>query len=358
VVTGRRPLHHIVIVVLSVAALAGSVVPAGAQNLRLTTATGGMTISGSNPNWNGGFGNVNGMGIGTAGSGVSVMTTGVSGGVLYTTPFNMVVTGVTSLIVGVDIKAHVSSAFSHPSVLGLRICYPAATCTSAASYTTISSNAGAPSDVLAFVPNGTYVASLGLFVSNTNGATAYSGLDAATVTFRALTLGLVALDTDTLTLNSPNVNVQTALRLLLAAAGGLAIPTGSDFTAAFGTVNGLGIGPAAGLSVTTVAGGVLYSTPYAIQPTFAGFSSTTGTVTVHVSVDFAHPTILELRHSSNNISYSPISKLLASPTSISSTMTSGSSLTRYLGLFVSSLSGPSAFTGADSATLRFTLVIP
>ena len=62
----------------------------------------------------------------------------------------------------------------------------------------------------------------------------------------------------------------------------------------FGNVNGLGIGPGAGLTTVAAAGGVIYGTPYLLNPAFTDFASTTGTLSVYASSVFAHPAVLHL----------------------------------------------------------------
>jgi hypothetical protein len=153
--------------------------------------------------------------------------------------------------------------------------------------------------------------------------------------------------------------MQTSLRLVLSTApGGRTISTGSDFSMSYGTVNALGISPGTNLTATAVSGGELYSTPYQLQPTFASFSSTIGTLKTYVSADFVHPSQLELRDSSNGSSFSAISKASGSQTNLTSSATTASTVTRYLGLFVSNTNGATVFTGADNATVTFTLVVP
>ena len=63
----------------------------------------------------------------------------------------------------------------------------------------------------------------------------------------------------------------------------------------FGNVNGLGFGPGAGLTTVAAAGGVVYSTPYLLQPVFTDFTSTTATIKTFVSTTLPIPTILILR---------------------------------------------------------------
>jgi hypothetical protein len=322
----------------------------------LATSPGGVPIGGSDPTWTGSVGNVDGLGIGTPIAGASVVTNGVIAGALYTTPIDLVISATGNI--GALLTVYVSTPFTHSSVLDVRICYPAATCSSAASYQAVSKNAAAPTafTVPPGLTNGTYRASLAVFVSNINGPQAFSGADAVTLTFQTWRSSNNRLtDTDTLVLSQ---NVQTALQLSLSSAGGLPIATGSNFSIAFSSVNGLGIGPGTGLTVSTSPGSALYSTPYAIQARFAGFSSTTGTVRAYVSGDFAHPAILELRDSPDNNAFGGISKTAASPTTLNASVSSGAAFTRYLGLLVSGLNGASAFTGTDTATLQFILIVP
>jgi len=100
---------------------------------------------------------------------------------------------------------------------------------------------------------------------------------------------------------------------------------------------------------------MLYSTPYLFQASFAGFGVTNSTVSVYVSSNFVHPTILELRDSTTSGgSYTAISKVQATPTVFGSTFSNQSSNQRFLGLFVSSANGATSFTGADTAILTFT----
>jgi hypothetical protein len=48
---------------------------------------------GSSPNWSTGFGSVNGFGVGTAPTGTTLYTSGVTGGVLYTSPITIHISG-------------------------------------------------------------------------------------------------------------------------------------------------------------------------------------------------------------------------------------------------------------------------
>ena len=341
--------------------------PAVAQNLTLATAAGGMLITGSGKSFNGGFGAVNGLGIGSPSFGISVTTVGVTGGALYTSPYNLTVAGAGLRNTAV-IKAYVSSNFVNNSVnLDLESCQAQVDCSSASSFTMLPSSQAAEIDVIPIpgVQNGTFTADLGLFVNNQNGPSAQTGLDTAAITFdtysyNGTTLRLQA--SDTLTFNIPPERLQTAVQLQLATApGGATISPGSDYSLTFGSsgVNGLGIDPGSGFGIIRIGtAGAIYTTPYLINPAFSSFSSTTGSVTVYVSVNFANPSTLQLQDSADNATYAAISTSSATQTNITSSAQSAVSITRYLGVFVGSTNGAGAFTGVDTAQLTFTLTVP
>jgi hypothetical protein len=204
-------------------------------------------------------------------------------------------------------------------------------------------------------------AGLAIFVPDNNGANAFSGTDSTTISFTMtdFTTG-TTIETLQLSLNNPSETLQTAVRLTLAtAAGGLTVTPASDFSMNFGNVNGLGFGPGAGLTTVASAGGVIYSTPYLLQPAFTDFTSTTATIKTFVSTTFAHPTILVLRDAAASAGpYANIGTTAGTATQITNTAASRSSITRFLGLFVSNVNGATAFRGSDSATLTFVLTVP
>ncbi len=333
--------------------------------LKVSTASGGVTISGSSPSFSSGYGNVNGLGVGTPTAGLSVLTSGVTGGVLYTTPYNIVLSGLSGDKAKVTV--YVSAQFTHSTTFYLMSCYPSSGCTAAGSYTSIVTTPATPTTIIASpgVANGTYVASLALFVSNADGSGVYTGTDTATLTFVATNISTSKTSTVTLALNTPSENVQTALQLLLSTyTGGLTITAGSgnpDFSTSFGNVNGLGVGPGTGLTVVSASGGNIYSTPYYIEPSFSSFTSTTCSVSTYVSSNFQYYGVLALEDSSSGTSgFSKISTASGSPTSITTTCSSGTNITRYLGLFVSSTnaSGAGYGAGSDNATLTYTMTVP
>ncbi len=223
--------------------------PAWSQDIKLTSASGGLLISGVVSPFSTGFGSVNGLGVGTPSSGLTVISSGVTGGVLYTTPYNMVISGAGAGAGNpVAVSVVLIPNFSHPSTLALKSCYPSSSCSSAAAYTPISTTFGSPTVVIPApgIPNNiTVTGSLGLFVSNANGAGAFTGSDSATLLFLVYDANGMALKSiRSLRLNSPSENVQSAVQLVLAtASGGLAISPASDFSINYGNVNGIGIGP-------------------------------------------------------------------------------------------------------------------
>jgi hypothetical protein len=200
----------------------------------------------------------------------------------------------------------------------------------------------------------TSTAGLAIFVPENNGAGAWSGADTAAITLRAYDFeNGTLIDTVVLSLNNPNETLQTAVRLNLATAtGGVTISPASDYSLGFGNVNALGIGPGAGLVTVSASGGIVYATPYNLLPVFSGINTLTCSISVHVSTDFVQDS------SASGGPYSAISKNAGAPTSITTTAANRSTTTRYLGLFVSNINGASAFTGADSATLTYTLTVP
>lgn len=334
--------------------------PLARGTLTLQSAAGGITIGGAHPNFTGTLGNVNGLGVGTPSAGVSVITTGVTGGVLYTTSYVLHVTGVAA---NMGVTAYVSINFAHPAILILYSCPINTNCTTFSSFSKLSTSAAAPTTIIpspGVGNNSSSTATLGLFVSNTNGAGAFTGANSATITFvmKRVSNGNT---NDTVALALNNETVQNAVQLLLATASGLSITAGSgtDYAMNFGNVNGLGLAPSAGLTVTSVSGGVVYATSYLLQPTFSSFTSTTGTLETYVSLDFTNNTVLQTETATAiGGPFTPISKSSATQTVLTSSVTSGTNFTSYLGLFVSNVNGAGTFTGADNANLTYTLTVP
>ncbi|HYY69970.1 MAG TPA: hypothetical protein VE734_09565 [Terriglobales bacterium] len=331
----------------------------GAATITVQTSAGGATVAGTAPNFNINLGTVNGLGIGSPGSGVSIITTAVSNGALYTSPYSIFLTGWGSSA-AVQVTAYVSTNFAHPAVLVAKSCATNTSCSVSTNFTTVSTSSSSPTLVTsATVPNNsTVTATIGTLVGAVNGASAFTGTDWVTLTYKATDLNNTS-HTATATF-TPNMTEQTAVQLTLASApSGLTISPASDYSTNYGSVNGLGISPASGLSVVSASGGVIYTTPYVITPSFSNFTSTSGTVKAYVSSNFAHAAILALEDATaSGGPYTAISTSSGSPSVFTTSAASATALTRYLGLFTSNANGASAFTGADTATLTYTLTVP
>ena len=328
-----------------------------AQDVNIQQAAGGIAIGGKKNARTTGFGTVNGLGIGTPVAGATIISG--AGGVLYTSPIGLAVNGAGAgnpAVVGV----HVSSNFAHPSMLQAFSCVTG--CTSSANYTAISLNSALPTPVIpspGVTTNPTVTVFIAVFVSNQDGAAAFTGTDSVQLTYDSFDGATNQLkNTDTLTLNNPLESLQTAVQLTLGTAtGGLTISPATDYAANYGNVNGLGIGPGSGLTTVSVAGGTVYSTPYLINPAFSDFSSATATIKVALTSPFAHPAVLQLDDSGS--SSGPFTQITAAPLTITGTAGSFNSITRFLGLFVSGTNnGAGAFTGSDTATITFTMTVP
>lgn len=159
-----------------------------------------------------------------------------------------------------------------------------------------------------------------------------------------------------------NATVQTAVQLTLAtgstgspctiSAGG-----GGDYSMSFGNVNGLGTGsPTCGVVASTTSSGATYATSYQLTATYSGFSSTSGTVVTLTSPGFTHSTVLSLAEGSSTAG--PFIDIPNAGTTVTVPATSsGAVVSRALALTVASTNGGTAFAGADSAIVTFTLTV-
>jgi hypothetical protein len=326
----------------------------------LLAAPGGLVGMLVGSNYQNTFGTMNALGLGTPQTGLTVAV--LSNGALYFTQYQVRFQG---LGVGQNAKLtiYVSTNFTHPPAQVIQNCPGAGACGISGGYSNMSTNAGAPSIVVASMNNATVTAGLGVFLPDNDGASAFTGVDnTGVVTFKMIDIGTnLVLQTATFSFNAaPNNTVQNAVQLTLATAiGGLTVTPAADFSMAFGNVSVLGLGPGAGLPTYAAADCVVYSTPYLLQPVFTDFASTTATIKVYVSTNFAHPLLLKLQDAAVGTGpFTNIGLTAGTATQITTTAANRSSITRYLGLFVSNVNGATAFRGADAATLTFTLTVP
>jgi len=357
----KRPLSTLIILAVAAIALTkgaqaqqGTLTVSAAPSGIALAAGGGGTLSGQ-------FGAMNALGIGTPGAGVTVIP--LTNGALYLTHYQITISGLPNPHQGA-VTAFVNSNFTHPAALIMQSCPSSSTCNASGNFSAISLNAGAPTTVIAApgISNQTVTVGLAIFVPDNNGASSFTGVDTARITLTATdTTNNKNFGTAEIRLDTPvGETVQNAVRLNLATAtGGLTISPGADFSMNFGNVNGLGFGPHAGLTTVAATGGVVYSTPYVLQPSFSAFRSTTATIKTFVSTTFAHPTVLILRDAAASAGpYTNIGTTAGTATQITAAAADRSSITRFLGLFVSNTNGATAFRGSDSATLTFTITVP
>jgi len=304
------------------------------------------------------FGTVNALGLGTPANGITVSA--LSNGALYFFAVQVTINGLPNGDKA-DITGFISTNFTHSTAEVMENCPSNNNCNLAASYSAYSLNAASPSMVVPppGVPNGTAATiGFGVFVPDNDGANAFTGNDTATVTLNA-TDTTTGLSAGTATVLFTPQTVQDAVQLTLSTApAGLTVTAASDYSMNFGNVNGLGIGPAAGLTTVAVAGGMIYSTPYLLNPAYGDFTSTTGTIKVYVSTNFAHTTVLTMEDAAaSGGPYNAISTNAGAQTAITTTAADRAAITRYLGMFVSR-NTVAPFLGADNATLTYTLTVP
>lgn len=145
-----------------------------------------------------------------------------------------------------------------------------------------------------------------------------------------------------------------------------AIMTNVSYDSAFGTVTGLPFSAAQPVTANPFPGTVNYNTGYTVTPQFTQFSSTTGTLAGYVSTDFSPAlaaSTLSICDASANTTAAvctPLSKSAASPTTISSGLTSNTAFSHYQGLIVAE--GPgypgNTTTGNVNATVTFVFSVP
>lgn len=166
------------------------------------------------------------------------------------------------------------------------------------------------------------------------------------------------------------VTVQKALRLTLSTGSSgttCSVTSGSDFSMNFGTVDALGINTPCGAKFDPTTPGVtpaVYYTDYKLTPMFTNQAGTSATVTAYVSSNFATLnnvlSIVQANSAPGSIgALTAMSTNSGSPTSVGSSLASGTAITRYLGVQVQPTnSGSTTVSGTDSATITYTMTVP
>lgn len=157
-----------------------------------------------------------------------------------------------------------------------------------------------------------------------------------------------------------SVTVQSAVQLTLATGtSGCTISAGSgtDYQISFGNVNGLGVGtPTCGVVASTTASNATYATTYQMTASYAGFSTYSSAAVVETTPGFTHSALLTLGEAATTSG--PFTTIPSSGSTVSIPATSsGTAINRALSVTVANTNGGSSFTGADSATVTFTLTV-
>jgi hypothetical protein len=159
-----------------------------------------------------------------------------------------------------------------------------------------------------------------------------------------------------------SATIQDAVQLVLttgSAGSPCAISAGSgtDYQISFGNVNGLGVGtPSCGALNTVTGSSAQYITSYTLTATYSGFTTYSSAAVTLTTAGFTHSALLSLNEAAT--SGGTYTTIPSSGTTLSiATTTSGTAITRYLGLTVQNTNGAGAFQGADSAIVTFTLTV-
>jgi len=138
-----------------------------------------------------------------------------------------------------------------------------------------------------------------------------------------------------------------------------------DYTMNFGTVDALGInagncnlfGPA-----NPGVDSAIYWSDYNLTPIFTGQSVSTNTITAQVTTNFTAANAAIVRDSANS-STVPTGAAqftamgVATADTIATNAANGTALTRFIGVAIAPTNGAGTLTGAQSATVTFTLTV-
>jgi hypothetical protein len=129
------------------------------------------------------------------------------------------------------------------------------------------------------------------------------------------------------------------------------------FALDFGDVDGLGlVTPAPGVSASVSASGATYTTPVHLTPIFSGFSS--GTASVSVLLDPTAGTAAGRAAAREGSGANSVVNPSSTATVFTSSAASGTTLTRYVGVFVSNANGAGAVSGSLASRLIYQVVVP
>ncbi len=133
-------------------------------------------------------------------------------------------------------------------------------------------------------------------------------------------------------------------------------------TLTFDHVNGFRVGTSGTgmsselISVTRESNGTLYTTPITLTPHFSGFSSTAATITVLQDANADAASQAAVREGNSAASVSTVST--SRPNIVTSSVMSGASITRYVGMFISDSDGRAHSARRLSSKLTYELTVP
>jgi len=196
----------------------------------------------------------------------------------------------------------------------------------------------------------------------TMASTSFAATQAANTTTVSPTLNITATIQKAVSLTLKTGTTGGISHCTVVAGGG-----SPDYTMDFGTVDALGInaGNCNKFNPTTPGNNdAVYWTDYQLVPVYTSHQVFSGTtVTAKVSTDFAAPKNIFIVRDSANSSTTPTgtSSFTAMGTStadnIGGTVTSGTAITRFIGVEVKPDNGATVLQGAQTATVTFTLTV-
>src|SRR5262249_49599882 len=139
-----------------------------------------------------------------------------------------------------------------------------------------------------------------------------------------------------------------------------------DYTMSFGTVDALAINaPTCGSVFAPAVPGVdsaIYWSDYNLTPMFTGQSTTNNTITAQVTTNFTAADISVVRDTANSSTVPTAANQFSavgtgSADTIVTNGANGTAVTRFIGVAVAPTNGAGTLTGAQSATVTFTLTV-
>jgi len=162
-----------------------------------------------------------------------------------------------------------------------------------------------------------------------------------------------------------NVTVQDAIQLTLSSGAGCTVNAGggADYNMNFGNVDALGINaPTCGSQFAPTTPGTTnaaYYTDYKLTPIFTSQAVITNTLKAYVSTNFAKANLSVVYATSAPATIAGLSAMgttAGTANTLATNAVSGTALTQYVGVEIAPTNG-AALTGADSATITYTLTV-